>query len=147
MVVGGLLPVATLSNNGIMTSSHVKNIDNGFVVNSGTGQKGKYVKLFTLGNYQGVLASVKYSSYGDANRFHIVLHLGTSDGVFSVVYGLLQLGSLNGFKFYVNGFSVYMYVPSGIKDCYIYLSSQLGTVHNGKDILDSIDTSVEISIS
>lgn len=146
-VVGGLLPVATLSNNGIMTSSHVKNIDNGFVVNSGTGQKGKYVKLFTLGNYHGVLASVKYSSYGDANRFHIVLHLGTGDGSVAVRYGLLQLGSLNGFKFYMNGFSVYMYVPSGIKDCYIYLSSQLGTVHNGKDILDSIDTSVEISIS
>ena len=146
-VVGGLLPVATLSNNGIMTSRHVKNIDNGFVVNSGSGQKGKYVKLFTLGDYQGVLASVKYSSYGSANIFHIVLHLGTGDGVFAVRYGLLQLGSLNGFKFYIVGFSVYMFIPSGIKDCYIYLSSQLGTVHDGNDISDSIDTSNEISIS
>lgn len=47
----------------------------------------------------------------------------------------------------VVGLSVYMFVPASIKDCYVYVSNRQGTVHDGKDILDSIDTSVEISIS
>ena len=148
MVVGGLLPVATLTQKGLMDSYHTRSIGDGFVVNAGSGHKGKYVKLFTINNYNGTIATVEMCSYGDSSSFLLVISLGNgTQSVIAFRKGKLLLGSLSGFKFYVVGLSVYMFVPASIKDCYVYVSNRQGTVHGGRDILDSIDTSVEISIS
>ena len=147
-VVGGLLPVATLTQKGLMGSYHTRSIGDGFVVNAGSGHKGKYVKLLTINNYNGTIATVEMCSYGDSSSFLLVISLGNgTQSVIAFRNGKLLLGSLSGFKFYVVGLSVYMFVPASIKDCYVYVSNRQGTVHDGKDILDSIDTSVEISIS
>lgn len=147
-VVGGLLPVATLTQKGLMDSYHTRSIGDGFVVNAGSGHKGKYVKLFTINNYNGTIATVEMCSYGNSSSFLLAISLGNgTQSVIAFRNGKLLLGSLSGFKFYVVGLSVYMFVPASIKDCYVYVSNRQGTVHDGKDILDSIDTSVEISIS
>lgn len=146
--MGGLLPVATLTQKGLMGSYHTRSIGDGFVVNAGSGRKGKYVKLFTIYNYNGAIATVEMCSYGDSSSFLLVISLGIStQSVIAYRKGKLLLGSLSGFKFYVVGLSVYMFVPASIKDCYVYISNRQGVVHDGTDISDAIDTSVEISIS
>ena len=123
-------------------------LGDGFVINSSSGIKGKYVKLFTLNNYNGSIASVEMCSYGDNSVFLLELSLAT-DSQSGIVFknGKILFGSLSGFKFYIVGLSVYMFVPSSIKDCYVFISNRQGTVHDGTDISDSIDTSIEISIS
>lgn len=147
-VVGGLLPVATLTQKGLMDSNHTRSIGDGFVVNAGSGHKGKYVKLFTINNYNGTIATVEMCSYGNSSSFLLAISLGNgTQSVIAFRNGKLLLGSLSGFKFYVVGLSVYMFVPSTSKDCYVYVANRQGTVHDGKDISDSIDTSTEISIS
>lgn len=147
-VVGGLLPVATLTQKGLMDSYHTRSIGDGFVVNAGSGHKGKYVKLFTINNYNGTIATVEMCSYGNSSSFLLAISLGNgTQSVIAFRNGKLLLGSLSGFKFYVVGRSVYMFVPSTSKDCYVYVANRQGTVHDGKDISDSIDTSTEISIS
>lgn len=131
-----------------MDSYHTRSIGDGFVINTGSGHKGKYVKLFTIGNYNGTIATVEMCSYGDSSSFLLVISLGNStQSVISFRNGKLLLGSLSGFKFYVVELSVYMFVPASIKDCYVYVSNRQGTVHDGNDISYSIDTSNEISIS
>lgn len=146
--MGELLPDATILRSGLMTSRHAQILGYGFVINAGSGHKGKYVKLFTIKNYNGTIATVEMCSYGDNSSFLLVISLGNStQSVIAFRNGKLLFGSLSGFKFYVVGLSVYMFVPASIKDCYAYVSNKQGTVHDGNDILDSIDTSVEISIS
>lgn len=146
--MGGLLPVATLTQKGLMDSNHTRSIGDGFVVNAGSGHKGKYVKLFTINNYNGTIATVEMCSYGNSSSFLLAISLGNgTQSVIAFRNGKLLLGSLSGFKFYVVGLSVYMFVPSTSKDCYVYVANRQGTVHDGKDISDSIDTSTEISIS
>ena len=87
-------------------------------------------------------------SYGDAASFHVEISLGNAtQSTIAFRNGKILLGGLSGFKFYVVGLSVYMFVPSSSKDCYVYVSNRQGTVHDGKDISDSIDTSVEIPVS
>lgn len=146
--MGGLLPKASLSQEGIMTTDHTRMLGDGFVINSITGQKGKFVKLFTINNYNGMIATVEMCSYGDDAHFYLTLKLAIStQSVIAFKSGKILFGALSGFKFYVVGKSVYMFVPASIKDCYVYVSNRQGTVHDGKDILDSIDTSIEISIA
>lgn len=147
-VVGGLLPDATILRSGLMTSRHAQMLGSGFVINAGSGHKGKYVKLFTINNYNGTIATVEMCSYGDSSSFLLEISLGT--GIQSAIAyrnGKILLGSLSGFKFYVVDLSIYMFVPDSIKDCYVYISNRQGIVHDGTDISDSIDTSVEVSIS
>lgn len=147
-VLEGLFPQASLTRNGIMNTNHTKSIGDGFVVNSTSGHKGKYVKLFTINNYNGTISTIEMCSHGDSSSFLLVISLGNGNqSTIAFRNGKLLLGALSGFKFYVVGLSVYMYVPASIKDCYVFISNRQGTVHDGKDILDSIDTSVEISIS
>ena len=131
-----------------MDVSHTRMLGDGFVINATSGHKGKYVKLFTVNNYNGTIASVEMCSYGDAASFHVEISLGNAiQSTIAFRNGKILLGGLSGFKFYVVGLSVYMFVPSSSKDCYVYVSNRQGTVHDGKDISDSIDTSVEIPVS
>ena len=147
-VEGGLLPDATILRSGLMTSRHAQMLGSGFVINAGSGHKGKYVKLFTINNYNGTIATVEMCSYGDSSSFVLEISLGA--GIQSAITyrnGKILLGSLSGFKLYVVDLSIYMFVPDSIKDCYVYISNRQGIVHDGTDIFDSIDTSVEVSIS
>ena len=146
--VGGLLPVATLTQKGLMDSYHTRSIGDGFVVNTQSGIKGKYVKILTINNYNGTIAFIEMCSYGDSSYFYVALSLGNGTQTkIAFRSGKILFGALSGFRFYVVGLSVYMFVPSTSKDCYVYVANRQGIVHDGKDISDSIDTSAEISIS
>lgn len=147
-VVGGLLPVATLTQKGLMDSYHTRSIGDGFVINTQSGIKGKYVKILTINNYNGTIAFIEMCSYGDSSYFYVALSLGNGTQTkIAFRSGKILFGALSGFRFYVVGLSVYMFVPSTSKDCYVYVANRQGIVHDGKDISDSIDTSAEISIS
>ena len=142
------MPTANLSQKGLMSTTHTRMLGDGFVINTDSGHKGKYVKLFTITNYNATIASVEMCSYGDNSTFHVQLSLGNAtQSTIAFKQGKVLFGALAGFKFYIVGLSVYMFVPSTIKDCYVYVANRQGTVHDGKDISDLIDTSVEISIS
>lgn len=147
-VVGGLIGTATLSKNGLMGTEHVRMVGIQITI-TGSGKKGKYIKLFSLTAYNGTLASVEWCSYGSSEQsFHVELLLGSgAESTIPVRTGRLISGRLGSFKFYIVGPSIYMFIPNSVYDAHLFISSRMGRIHDGTDISDSIDTSTEISIS
>lgn len=146
--MGELLGTATLSKNGLMGTEHVRMVGIQITI-TGSGKKGKYIKLFSLTAYNGTLASVEWCSYGSSEQsFHVELLLGSgAESTIPVRTGRLISGRLGSFKFYIVGPSIYMFIPNSVYDAHLFISSRMGRIHDGTDISDSIDTSTEISIS
>lgn len=147
-VVGELFPDVTTSKRGLANTRHAKVLGNWFTV-VGNGIKGKYVKLASLDVYEATCVEIKWCSYGaNYETFHVEIFIGVGvEPALWIKNGYQVSGGLSGFRFYVVGRELYMYVPKTVFDAHVFISSQLGTLYDGKDISETIDTSTEISIS
>lgn len=146
--MGELIPDVTTSKRGLANTRHAKVLGNWFTV-SGISIKDKYVKLASINDYEATCVEIKWCSYGaNYETFHVDIFIGVgAETALWIKNGYLVSGVLSGFRFYVVGRELYMYVPKTVFDAQVFISSQLGTLYSGKDIYETIDTSTEISIS